>query len=541
MMTLDLIIKNGKIIDGTGNTWYYGDIGIKNGKIEKISHNIVDSEARIIDANHLIVCPGFIDIHSHTDYILPFNGKVESSIKQGITTQVVGMCGDGLAPLPKDKQEDFKGYLKSLNPIFSEIKINWHTYEEYLNEMEKVRCPANSVFFVGYNNLRIAGGQGFEDRSATAKEMEEMKAYLKEAMQAGAFGMSTGLIYDPQVFVSTEELIELTKIVARYGGLYFSHIRGEGKTLIKAVNEFIEIVEKSHVMGGQIAHHKVAGKTYWGKSIESLRLIEQANERGISISFDSYPYLRGMTSLKAALPPKFREGGDEQTLRRLREPEIRATIKNVIEDVDEGWENFIKENGFENIFVYFVNNGDWKDILGKNLKEITEIKKFNNEWDTFFNLLIEDDLCTGITIQSMNNEDVIRIIKNKYQMFGTDGVGIPINPRLPKFHPRCFGMYPKIFRKCVREKKILSIEEAVRKMTSFPAQRLGLTDRGVLKEGMGADIVIFDPIKIKDKSTYEEPHQESEGIFYVIVNGVICVQEALQKKKTPGNIIRHLI
>ncbi|MHA1197555.1 MAG: N-acyl-D-amino-acid deacylase family protein [Promethearchaeota archaeon] len=407
-MDYDIIIKNCKIIDGTGNPWYNGEIGIHEGHIVDIKRRIFSDAQHKIDAKGKVVCPGFIDIHSHSDYILPFSPRMESSILQGITTHVIGMCGEGLAPIPREKRDDIIRMLSSITPIFSQIEINWSTFNEYLSQ-----------------------------------ELENMKSYVREAMEAGAFGMSTGLIYDPQVYGSTKELIELAKVVAEYDGLYFSHIRGEGKNVLNAVKECIEIVEKSGVVGGQIAHHKIAGKRYWGLSENTIKIIEEANEKGISIYCDSYPYTRGMTSLKTALPPRFREGGDEIIIEKLKEPKIQKEIIREIEKGEGNWENFIKENGFENIFIASVNNNDWKEIMGKNISEITNYKNLKNDWKTFFRLLIEDNLSTIITIETMDEKDITRIITSRFQMFGTDGLGLPINPNLPKFHPRCFGTYPR--------------------------------------------------------------------------------------------------
>ncbi|MFX1450326.1 MAG: amidohydrolase family protein, partial [Promethearchaeota archaeon] len=449
-MSYDILIKNGRIIDGAGNPWYYADVAIKDGKIVKIRPQLNVIATKIIDANGLIVCPGFIDLHSHTDFILPFLSRVESFIRQGITTCVVGMCGDSLAPIPPERVDDAKKLLSTINPVFANLNITWNTYEEYLNKMEKVRCPLNLVFFVGYNNLRLAGGAAFENRLPTNKELQSMKNYLVEAMEAGAFGMSTGLIYAPQAYAKTEELIELAKVVAKYRGLYFSHIRGEGKTLINAVKECIEIVEKSGCIGGQIAHHKVSGKIYWGASKESLRLIEEANSRGINISCDQYPYTRGMTSLATVLPPWVHEGGIDKILERLQNDNDRERIKKETAEGIEGWENFIHENGFECVYIATVNTKKWKDIEGKNIAEITKIKGKTDGWETIFEILIDEKGGGTMTIESMGEEDIRRIMTNRYQMVGTDGIGVPANPSFGKFHPRFYGTYPRILGKYVR-------------------------------------------------------------------------------------------
>jgi len=536
----DIVVKNGKIIDGTGNPWYRSDIGIKDGKIAEIRPRIEGKKE--VNADGMVVCPGFIDMHSHTDFILPFFGSMESFMRQGITTCVVGMCGSSLAPLHPGKVEEFKRDASTFIPLFSDLDITWHTFKEYLKETEALEFPSNLVFFVGYENVRVAGGAAFEDRLPTAEELEKMKGYVKEAMEAGAFGMSTGLIYAPQVYAQTEEIIELAKVVAQYNGLYFSHIRGEGEEGVEAVKEFINIVEKSGCRGGQIAHHKVSGKKFWGASKKTLQLIEEANDKGINVTLDQYPYKRGLSSLVTTLPPWAREGDLEEIVIRLKNPDNQERIKKeVIKDVKyEGWENWIKNNGFDRLYISLVTTKKWKDTEGKSISEITRIKGKKDDWETLFELLLDEELGVQITLESMGEDDIRRIMTSKYQMVGTDGLGIPHDPGLGMFHPRFYGTYPRILGKYVREEKVLTLEDAIRKMTSFPAQRLGLQDRGLLKENIWADIVIFDPDTVVDKATYEEPHQFPEGIIHVIVNGEIVVENGKQLKRYPGKVLHPI-
>ncbi|MBY9011806.1 MAG: D-aminoacylase [Candidatus Lokiarchaeota archaeon] len=538
-MDYDLIIKNGRIIDGAGNPWYSGEIGIKDGKIAEISPKIKSDTKKVIDARGLMISPGFIDIHSHTDWILPGSRAQESTLYQGVTTAVVGMCGEGMAPIPKGREEDFLKLISKIDPILTQFEFPYHTFAEYLKFNEKKRNTANLIFFVGYGNLQWASGQSGENRPANPEELQMMKHYLHEAMEAGAFGMSTGLIYAPQVFAKTEEIIELAKIVAEYNGLYFSHIRGEGETVIKAVREIIKIVEKSGCVGGQIAHHKISGKPYWGTSKDTLTLIEEANERGISITCDQYPYNRGMAGLMTALPPWVREGKTEDVLNRIKKPKIQKRIRKEVSEGIEGFENWLRDEGFQNLYISTVINENWKHIISKNITEITKIKGFSDDFDTFFNLLIENELSVMTTIQSMGEEDIRRIMTSRYQMVGTDGSGVPASFSAGAFHPRFFGTYPRILGKYVREEKVLTLEQAIRKMTSFPAQRLGLQDRGLVREGNWADLVLFNPDKVIDKATYEQPYQLPEGIPYVIVNGVIVVERGKKNRKSPGIVIWH--
>jgi N-acyl-D-amino-acid deacylase len=538
-MSFDVIIKNGKIINGSGNPWFHGDIGIKDGKILKIRHNLKEEAKKTIDASNLIVCPGFIDIHSHTDYILPVNRSQESTLCQGVTTTMVGMCGDGMAPIPEGREGEFKEIVAKLDPVLKQFNYPYHTFAEYLDYNERKRNSANLAFCVGYGNIRWAGGQSFENRDATPEEMEQMKGYLKEAMEAGAFGMSTGLIYAPQIFAKTEEIIELARIVAEYNGLYFSHIRSEGKDLISAVKEAIEIVEKSGCVGGQIAHHKVAGEKFWGNSIQTMNLFEEANKKGLNITYDQYPYNRGMSDLATALPPWVREGDNETILERIKDPDIQKEIISNVEEGIEGWENWIQNEGMKNIYISTVISDKWKDTPTLNIPEITKIKGMADDWETFFALLIDNNLSVGITIESMGEEDIRRIMTGRYHMVGTDGFGIPGAFSSGAYHPRCFGTYPRILGKYVRDEKVLTLENAIRKMSSFPASKLGLQDRGLLLEGMWADIVLFDPLKVNDKATYENPYQRPEGIPYVIVNGTIVIKDGIKNKKAPGKVLKH--
>ena len=539
-MCYDIIIKNGKIVDGAGNPWYYADIGIKDGIIEKIRPKLNNPADKEIDGEGLIVCPGFIDIHTHTDFMLAMYTKMDSAIRQGITTSVVGMCGESFAPIPKEKLEDFKKLFSNLTPMGGDLNITWNTYQEYLQEMDKLRIPGNIVPVVGFAPIRMAGGPGYEDRAPTLQEIEGMQSYVKEAMEAGAFGFSTGLIYAPQVFAKTEEIIELAKVVGEYNGLYFSHIRGEGKNLIKAVEEVIEIVEKSGCIGGQIAHHKVAGKAYWGASKDTIRLIEEANARGINITVDQYPFNRGQSGLMASLPPWAREGGKDKILERLKNPEERERIKKDILNPSEEWENWIETSGFDHIYITFFKNKEWKDVEGRSISEITKIKGRTDDFETYFEILLNEDASVNITIETMGEDDIRRIMTSRYQMIGTDSTASPHLPEFKIFHPRTFGSYPRILGKYVREEKLLTLEDAIRRMTSFPAQRLGLRDRGLIREGNWADIVIFNPDTVIDKTDFMEPHQFPEGIIHVIINGIPVVKNERQLRKYPGKILRRL-
>ena len=541
-MSVDVVIKNGKIIDGTGNPYYRGDIGIRSGRIVEIGFLKNEQAEEIIDAAGLTVSPGFIDMHSHSDAAIYFDNTLPSTIHQGITTSLLGNCGDNLAPLaPETRQEYLKLYGVFAPPDLSFDAVPWNTFGEYLDFMETHACAANAAHLVGFGTVRVAGGPAFEDRAPTDNETMRMQSFVREAMQAGAFGMSTGLIYAPQAYAQTAEIISLAKVVAEYKGLYCSHIRGEGATVVDAVEEVIEITEKSGCRGGHIAHHKVAGKAYWGKSRDTLQLIEDANARALSITCDQYPYNRGMTSLITLLPPWVHAGGLESLMARLKDPDCRIRITEDVKQGIPGWENWIKDAGFEAIYIASVKTEKWRSVEGRSISEITRAKGKIDEWETLFELLADESGEVTMTIELMDEADIRRIMAARYTMIGTDAWGVNpsgvLGPGKP--HPRYYGTYPRILGKYVRDEGVLLLEDAVRKMTSFPAQRLGLTDRGLLKPGMWADIVIFDAEHVIDKATYQDPHQFPQGILHVLVNGQIVVKDEQQTDALPGKVLRH--
>ncbi len=538
ILKFDIVIKNGRIIDGSGNPWFKADIGIIKGKITKIG--LIDPSAKtaIIDAKGLIVCPGFIDIHSHSDYTMPFDPLVFSTVHQGITTLVVGMCGASLAPVNPEKKELFDKEFSMSAPPGLEYNITWSSFSEYLDAMEKIGCSSNVAHVIGFGMIRLAA-MGYEDRKPTKDELQQMKDSIRDAMIAGAFGISTGLIYTPQVYADTEEVLELAIEVAKHNGLYFSHIRNEGNLVIEAIQEVIEIVEKSGCRGGQIAHHKVSGKANWGLSKETLKLIEDTNQRGISITCDQYPYNRGATSLITLLPPWTHEGGLDKLVERLKDPKMKEKIKK---DLYEGttYESFIKNSGWDCVYISSLETDKWSKFMGKSLDEITKEVGEKEPFEVLCEILIAEEAKGGMTVESMSEEDIQRIMTGRYTMIGTDGSAISLIGPLSygKPHPRYFGTFPRVLGHYVREKKIMILETAIRKMTSLSAQRLGLTDRGLLKENMWADIVVFNSETIIDNATFTNPHQLSVGIEYVLVNGEVVIEKGEHQSNLPGKTLR---
>ncbi|MFX0115526.1 MAG: amidohydrolase family protein, partial [Candidatus Hodarchaeota archaeon] len=371
-MIYDICIRNGKIVDGTGNPWYSGDLFLANDKILAIGKLKDFSIQRTIDATGLVVAPGFIDAHSHSDTTTLVYRQMENNLMQGMTTVIAGQCGISLAPMSLERRQEIEKLFSSWLPQGIEFQITWTAFDEYLQEEEKAGLGVNVAHLVGHSAIR-ASAMGMDARAPTSDELEAMKILTRDSMEAGAFGLSTGLIYPPGIFSATEEIIELAKVAARYGGIYASHIRGEGKTLINAVEEAIVIGEKAAIPV-QISHHKASTKAVWGKSIETLQIIENARKRGIDVTVDQYPYRAGATSLATLLPPWVHDGGREKLLERLQSPEMRKKIQIDIETGLPNWENLATSVGWEQVFVTYVKTTANKPIEGKSMIEIMETR-----------------------------------------------------------------------------------------------------------------------------------------------------------------------
>ncbi len=537
-MSYDLLIRNGRVIDGAGNPWYWGDVAVQGDRIAAIGKLVDAKTDRVIDAKGMVVTPGFVDAHSHSDFNTLVYREMESTVMQGITTVVAGMCGSTAAPVNPALRESMEKQANAQLPSGVSIKINWTTFDEYLKVEEKMGLGANVAHMVGHGAIREAG-MGLEARAPTGKELKKMRELTAEAMEAGAYGLSSGLIYPPGIFAKTRELIELAKVAAKYGGIYDSHIRGEGRSLLKSVREAIKIGEKAGIPV-QISHHKAANKAVWGKSRTTLKLIERARAKGIDVTVDQYPYRAGATSLVTLLPPWAHDGGIEKLLIRLTDPKQRENMRKDIKEGIPGWENFAGELGWENVLVSSIKGEKNRKYEGKTMDVIAKEMKENDVFDALWKLLLAEEGTPGMIIFSMDEGDIKRIMASPYQMVGTDASSVsttgPFNQGKP--HPRYYGTYPRVLGKYVREEGVLSLEEAIRKMTSFPAQRFGILDRGLLRPGMYADINVIDPVQIIDKATFEDPHRLPEGIPYVVVNGTINVDDGKFKKLLAGRTLR---
>jgi N-acyl-D-amino-acid deacylase len=533
---LDIVIKNARIIDGTGNPYYSGDIGIANSLIERIGSDIPASDARkVINAEGQVACPGFFDTHSHDDAYLLKVPTGNHKILQGVTTDVVGNCGFTLGPTPPDPVD----YLSKIAQLMGggdmpESVFQISTFNDYLELLESVGLGINVVPLVGHATIRIAV-IGWENRAPNPDELNRMASLAEEAMQAGAFGLSNGLIYVPANFAETREVTALAKVAAKYHGIYTTHMRSEGDRQMEAIAEAIRIGRDAS-LPVHISHHKVVGRNNWGQSVETLRRFAQARAEGVEVTCDQYPYPAGSTILAAVLPPAVTSGGPDVYAEKLKHPDFRREVIDIIENDDKGqWENLIRGAGFENIVISFARKN--KQYIGKSLAQIAA-EESRQAYDVLFDLVSEEKLDVGIILFMMDEEDIQRIMKSPYTMIGSDGIpGFGES----KIHPRQTGTFPRILGRYVREKGVLSLEEAIRKMTSLPAQTFKVKNKGLLEEGYDADIVIFDPDTIIDGSTFEEPMQAPEGISLVLVNGQVAVKDGEITGVSSGRVLRHFV
>lgn len=538
-MTNDLTIRGGRIVDGSGNPAYNADIAIRDGKITKIGH-IREEADREIDVTGMVVCPGFIDPHNHSDIPLLLNPRCESMIHQGVTTMVLGQCGVSLAPLNPQNKHHFHAIIPLYAPKWHIESLGWETFAEYLRKIEEVEISCNAAFLVGHATVRVAVMQ-FERRAPAREELDQMKELVDEAMQAGAFGFSSALALAPGAYAEGEELIELLKVVGLYDGAYFAHLRDESDRVIEALRETIHIGEKAGVPV-QIAHLKAMGKQNWGRTSEILQILNSANNQH-EVYADQYPFRAASLYLAVVLPPWVQEGGVENMMERIRNPEELIRIRQEIEvGTKGGWQNVIHGCGYEGILVTRVKTEQNKDIEGKSLAEIGEIRGVD-PFTATIELLLEEQADIVIVFFGMAEDDVQTIMKNPFVMIGSDGWALspqgPLSGGVP--HPRTYSTFPRVLRKYIREENVLSLEEGIRKMTSFPAQRLRLQDRGLLREGMAGDIVIFDPETMQDNATFTKAHQFPSGISYVLVNGTLVIGEGQHTEATPGKVLRHQV
>ena len=527
----DIVIRNGRIIDGTGSPWYAGDIGIRAGRIAAIGR-LADAPARrIIDARGMVVAPGFIDMLGQSELTILVNPHLPSKIYQGITTEITGE-GGSIAPLTDAViQADHVTY------EHYGVQPTWRTFREYFARLRKQGMGINLASYVGATQVRRVV-IGDDNRAPTAAELERMKALVRDAMRDGAVGLSTSLQYAPAPYATTEELIALAAEAAKFGGIYASHIRDEGDAIMAALDEAFRIGREARIPV-EIWHLKAAGKANWGRMPEIVAHIEQARRSGVDVAADTYAYPAWFNSFSAVIPPWAHDGGDKKLIERLKDPATRARIRKEMETPSSDWNNEWQEvPGPESILVGAVQNPKLVPLQGKNIAEIAKLWN-KDPIDTVFDLLIEDEAFTGVAMVGMSEPDVALALQQPWVSICNDSQGTAPDGLLGKEHPhpRAYGTFPRILRKYVREEKKLTLEDAIRKFTALPAQRMRLADRGVLKAGMWADVVVFDPETIHDVATFENPNQLSEGMRFVLVNGVPVIEEGKMTNALPGKVL----
>jgi N-acyl-D-amino-acid deacylase len=525
-----IIFKNGKVVDGSGNAGFIADVRVDDGFITGIGQFEAQPGDQIYDAANRIVCPGFIDTHTHSDLAAIVNPALSAKIRQGITTELLGQDGVALAPLPEQYIPAWRMNIAGLDGDTDIIDWKYKNTEGYLKLLEQYRPSANLAYLAPHGNVRMEA-MGLDGRKATREEVARMCEILERELKAGAYGLSTGLIYMPCAFGDTYEMIELCKVTARHKGIFVVHQRSEADDIINSTQELIDIAQASGVWL-HISHMKVCGKGNWGLIDKMLGMLEEAQKNGIHVSFDQYPYVAGSTMLGVILPPWVHAGGTDKLLERLADPELR---KKMIEDIEKGipgWDNFIDFAGLDQIFVTSVKTDKNLDAVGKNLVELGQMRG-KDPYNATFDLLYEEENAVGMFDFYGTEEHVIKFLCRPEQNVCTDGLMGKGKP-----HPRVYGAFPRVLGRYVREKKCLSWEAAIRKMTGKPAEVLHLTDRGLLRAGYAADILVLNPETIIDKGTFIDPHQYPEGIDAVMVNGSFALIKGIESYARSGKVLR---
>ena len=530
--SFDILIRNGKILDGTGNPWYQGDVGIRGDRIVAIGKLTNATAKRTIDATGKIVSPGFIDTLGQSELALLIDNRALSKLSQGITTEITGE-GGSIAPQNE----------KTIAPMQPELdhyklKVDWTTLDGYFRRLEKQGTPINIGTYVGAAQVREAV-IGDDDRAPTPAELDQMKALVEQAMKDGAFGISTALIYPPGHYAKTEELIELAKVAARYGGLYATHMRSEGASEMAAVDEAIRIGRQAG-LPVEIFHLKVSGKPRWGSMVKIVEKIQAARDSGLDIRANQYPYVAGGTALASSLPPWVADGGVSKLLERLRDANVRSRIKSEMATDHADWENLFHDcGGGAGILIAGVVNPELKKYNGKTIAEMARMEN-KDELNALFDFVLSDNAQTGALYFMASEDDLTYGLKQPWTSIGLDASESPLDGPLyePQSHPRAFGSMPRFLGRYVREQKLMPLTEAIRKITSMPAQRQRLVGRGQIQVGYFADITIFDADTITDQATYTESTKLSQGIEKVLVNGQVEFEHGALTGVNAGRALR---
>lgn len=522
----DLIIKNAKVVDGTGSPWFYADAAVTGSVISEVSHRIDADAKAVIDAKGLVLSPGFVDAHSHSDVRLLSEPELQYCVRQGITTVLMGQDGLSVAPIDDINLPLMKKRISGLLGSFND-EWKWRSMKDYLDTVAAAGVSVNCAMCIPHSNVR-AIAHGWEASPCTDAELELMKKIVSDCMDEGAVAFSTGLIYPPGMYADRREFVELLRIVGEKGGFFLVHMRSEGKQLLESIDEVAGYCRESGCPL-HLSHLKVFGKNNWGKSKAALEKIDELRASGMEVTFDQYPYTAGSTMIDACIPPWFHAGGTVKMLERIAKPEIRQEIREAMADPASPWENSFTWDDIIVSTASSSNNNTWME--GLSISHISgKLKK--DPVDVLCDLLIEEqDAVTMIRIYGCE-DDVERIIKHPAMCACTDGImgGKP--------HPRVYGAFPRILGEYVRKRSILSLEEAVRKMSGGTARRMGLYDRGIIRPGMKADLVLFDAEKVGDVGTYDDPHRYPAGIEYVFVNGLAAVERGEYNGGRFGQVIR---
>jgi N-acyl-D-amino-acid deacylase len=527
----DLVITNAHIIDGTGSPWYSGDLGIRDGKIAAIGNLSAAARKRSIDAASKVVAPGFIDMLGQSELSILVEPRLPSKIYQGITTEITGE-GGSIAPLND-------AIIQADRPSYERYKVtlDWRNFRQYFARLEKQGMGINLASYVGATQVRRMV-LGDDNKQPTPDQLEQMKALVREAMKDGAVGVSTSLEYAPAPYAKTEELIALAAEGGKFGGIYSTHMRDESNSILEAIDEALRIGREAHVPV-EIWHIKVAGKNNWGRMPEVVAKINAARAAGADVTADTYAYTAWFNDFSAFVPAWAHDGGATKMVERLKDPATRERIRKEMLTPSNDWDNEWQEiPGPDAIMIGVVQNPKMLPFQGKRLSEIA--KQWNKDpMDALFDFLIEDPY-TGVAVFGMSQPDVTLALRQPWVAIDNDSSGTSPEGILGQEHPhpRAYGTFPRILRKYVREDKVLTLEDAIRKMSALPSQRLRLTDRGVLKAGMWADVVIFDPATVRDLATFDNPNQLSEGMDYVLVNGVPVIDQGKMTGALPGKVLR---
>ena len=528
----EIVIANGHIIDGTGSPWYSCDIGIRSGKIVAIG-NLEDAQrARTIDAHGMVVAPGFIDMLGQSELTILVDPRLPSKIYQGITTEITGEGGSAAPQNDALIRADQSGY------DHYHLTPDWRTFQQYFARLEKQGMGINLASYVGATQVRRMV-LGDDDKQPTPAQLDRMKELVRQAMREGAVGLSSSLEYAPAPYAKTEELIALASEAGKFGGVYATHMRNESDSVLPAIDEALRIGREGH-LPVEIWHLKVAGKASWGRMPEVVAKINAARAQGMDVTADTYAYTAWFNDFSAFIPPWAHDGGTAKLIERLKDPATRIRLRKEMTTPSSDWDNEWQEiPGPESILIGVVQNPKLLPLQGKTLAEVANIQN-KDPMDALFDLLIDDNAGTGVAVFGMSEPDVALALQQPWVSFDNDSSGASPEGILGQEHPhpRAYGTFPRVLRKYVREEKKLTLEDAIRKCSALPAQRMRLADRGVLKAGMWADVVIFDPSTVRDLATFKNPNQLSEGMEYVLVNGVSVIDQGKMTGALPGKVLR---